>query len=55
MFNNLENMLGTKEEFEGSRKFVSNCCGASMSGIVRDIEICPDCHEHCGVIQEDEE
>lgn len=32
----------------------SNCCGALMSSPFDDIEMCPECHEHCG-FQEDEE
>lgn len=25
----------------------SNCCGAEMSGLAKDLGICPDCKEHC--------
>jgi len=25
---------------------VSNCCGAEMSGVYEDTEICPHCGEH---------
>jgi hypothetical protein len=27
----------------------SNCCGALMESPWDDIEMCPDCKEHCGV------
>ena len=27
----------------------SECCGASMTGEMVDVGICPKCHEHCEV------
>lgn len=32
-----------------SKIYSSNCCGAEMSPSYRDMEICPDCKEHCEV------
>lgn len=26
---------------------VSSCCGCEMDGIMTDVEICPECEEHC--------
>lgn len=31
--------------------YKSSCCGAEMTPEYRDIEMCPECHEHCGVEQ----
>lgn len=36
-----------------SKIYMSNCCGAEMKGAVIDMEICPDCKEHCGVDEEE--
>ena len=34
---------------------VSNCCGAEMKSPLDEMEICPDCKEHCAVEEEDDE
>lgn len=36
---------------------VSDCCGASPYGIegAEDVGICPECHEHCEWINEEED
>jgi hypothetical protein len=34
---------------------VSNCCGAAMKGEWLDVEMCPDCKEHCSVEDTEEE
>ena len=31
---------------------VSNCCGVIMNSMWLDYEMCPGCHEHCGVEEE---
>ena len=36
-------------------ELVSNCCTAPMHGAMLDMEMCPDCYEHCEVIDLDEE
>ena len=36
-------------------EFVSECCGATMTGLMIDHGICPDCKEHCEVIDLKEE
>jgi len=33
---------------------ISNCCGADM-GEAEDLMICPDCKEHCRIIEYEEE
>lgn len=33
--------------------YISDCCGAYMSGDMVDIGICPDCGEHCEVVDEE--
>lgn len=34
---------------------VSNCCGAIMNSMWIDYEMCPDCHDHCEIEEEDNE
>jgi hypothetical protein len=33
---------------------ISDCCGA-YSEYAGDIDICPDCYEHCEFVDEDED
>lgn len=33
---------------------VSNCCGAEMNEAYRNIQICPECKEHCDLEDCDE-
>lgn len=30
---------------------VSECCGASMTGVMQDVGICPECLEHCEILK----
>lgn len=34
---------------------ISNCCGVRMNSMWQDYEMCPDCHDHCEIIEENEE
>jgi hypothetical protein len=34
---------------------ISNCCGAELHSPWDDIEMCPDCKEHCVVEDEEEQ
>jgi len=34
---------------------VSNCCGASMNSMWQDYKMCPDCHDHCEAVEEEED
>lgn len=36
-----------------SIKYLSDCCGAEMDEIFRDVEICPDCKGHCCIDEEE--
>lgn len=40
---------------EYKREYISNCCGATMRGAMIDMEVCPECREHCEVILEGDE
>ena len=33
----------------------SECCGAAMTGLMEDYGICPDCKEHCEVVDLEED
>jgi len=35
--------------------FISDCCGVEMTSDMLDYEICPDCREHCTIIEIDED
>lgn len=35
--------------------FLSECCGAAMTGEMIDVGLCPACKEHCEVYDEDED
>lgn len=35
-----------------SKEYYSNCCGAFLDPWFEDTEICPECGEHCGLIEE---
>lgn len=35
--------------------YISDCCGVEMNGHDIDYGICPDCHDHCEAIDEEEE
>lgn len=39
-----------EEELYSRCTRVSNCCGAEMTGVWLDEEICPDCQQHCEII-----
>ena len=34
---------------------ISDCCGAHITLDFVDFEICPDCGEHCEIIDEDQD
>ena len=34
--------------------YYSNCCGAFMSEYFENVDICPECHEHCAKLTEEE-
>ena len=31
-------------------EYVSECCGAEITGVGLDYSICPDCREHCIIV-----
>jgi hypothetical protein len=38
-----------------SKIYLSTCCGAEMKGEEINMAICPDCHEHCTIDEEEQD
>lgn len=36
-------------------EWYSDCCGVTMTGVQLDYGICPDCGEHCVIIEVDKD